>query len=88
MKTDWISNEINSNFVCFPVDEINRKSSNFSLTSFYVFLEETTDLRLADIQTVCNCIRYWIAKHKSFYVDKNSNILVRLHLKDDRGNNE
>lgn len=85
MQTDWISHKINSDFVCFPVDEFNMKTSNFCLKSFFEFLEDTTNLHQHEIESVCNCIRYWIAKHRSFYVNKNSNILIRLNLKDFNG---
>lgn len=85
MDTQWISDKISSDFVCFPVDDLNLETSQFCLKSFYEFLEETTDLNYNDIATVCQCIRFWIAKNRSFYVDKDSNILIRLNLKDFKG---
>ena len=85
MDTQWISEKLKSDFVCFPVDNMNLEKGNFCLKSFYEFLEDTTDLHHYEIETVCNCIRFWIAKNRSFYVDKDSNILIRLNLKNFKG---
>lgn len=85
MDTQWISDKLKSDFVCFPVDDLNLKTSQFCLKSFYEFLEETTDLHHNEIATICQSIRFWIAKNRSFYVDKDSNILIRLNHKDFKG---
>lgn len=85
MDTQWISDKLKSDFVCFPVDGLNIETSQFCLKSFYEFLEETTDLHHSEISIVCQAIRFWIAKNRSFYVDKGSNILIRLNLKDFKG---
>lgn len=85
MKTEWISEKIDSDFVCFPVDDFNLETNKFCLRSFHEFLEETTDLHQDEISVVCDSIRHWIAKNRSFYVDKDSNILIRMSFKDFRG---
>lgn len=82
MDTKWISDKIRSDFVCFPVDNLNIETTQICLKSFYDFLDDITDLDYNQIKTVCQCIRFWIAKNRSFYVDKDSNILIRLNLKD------
>lgn len=82
MKTEWISEKINSDFVCFPVDDLNIETGKFCLRSFLEFLEDTTDLHHDEISIVCDAIRFWIAKNRSFYVNKDSNILIRMCLKD------
>ena len=82
MDTQCISDILRSDFVCFPVDDFNLQTSKFCLRSFFEFLEDTTDLHQDEIKTVCESIRLWIAKNNSFYVDKDSNILIRLNLKD------
>ena len=85
MDTQWISENLKSDFVCFPVDDLNIETNKICLRSFFEFLEDTTDLHHDEIKTVCESIRLWIAKNCSFYVDKGSNILIRLNLKDFKG---
>ena len=85
MDTQWISDKIRSDFVCFPVDDFNIETNKLCLRSFLEFLEDTTDLHHDEIKIVCDSIRFWVAKNRSFYVDKDSNILIRFNLKDFQG---
>ena len=49
MDTQFISDKIRSDFVCFPVDDFNIETNKLCLRSFLEFLEDTTDLHHDEI---------------------------------------
>lgn len=78
MNTEFLSNAIKSDFVTFPVDDINLKNNKVCLIRFFNFLELNTNLSYDQINDVCECVREYISNSRSFFIDKDSNICIRL----------